>query len=355
MRKKTNKTRKKTGLSPGSLVHTGERFQEKVSLQLIKYDLDSVDTYEESSLDKLLEKLDSKKVNWINVNGLHDVSLIEKLGRKFDIHPLVLEDILQVEHMPKFEDYESYLFLTLKMLGEASGKPVSYGREHLSMILGDYFLITFQETEGDVFDVVRESLKNGTGRLRRMGPDYLFYRLIDVIVDHYFLVSDNLEEELDDIEELLLQKFHDGISEKIMQGKKRMIFIRRSIFPLKDELRKLRQSDTGLIRKGTYRFIDDVYDHLQHIVSTNEGFRDLVTSLLELHMSVNSNRMNNVMKTLTIFAAIFMPLTFIAGIYGMNFEYMPELGLSWAYPAVLFLMLTVALAMLIYMRFKKWL
>ncbi len=206
-----------------------------------------------------------------------------------------------------------------------------------------------------MFDPIREAIRGGTGRLRKRGADYLFYRLIDTIVDHYYLVADRLEEQLEEIEGLLLESYQDGVSEKILSGKKQLAFLKRSIFPLKDELRKLKQSDTSLVSEGTYRFFDDVYDHLQHIVSLLEGFREQVTSLLELQISAGANRMNRVMKTLTIFAAIFMPLTFIAGIYGMNFHYMPELEKTWAYPAVIALMLIVALSMLVYMRYRKWL
>jgi magnesium transporter len=352
MKTRSAKTRKKPGLSPGTLIYTREKLQEHISLQLFQYTEDDIVVNDETSVEALLKKVDKNKVNWINVNGLHNTAVIEAIGKHFQIHPLVLEDILHTDHMPKLDDYDNYLFLTLKMLRLNNGEEI--GQEHISMILGNYYVITFQEKDGDVFEMVRESLRTGKGRLRKRKADYLFYRLCDIIVDHYYNVTDKLEENLELIEETLLHEKPDGVSEKILTEKKKMIFLRRSIMPLREEMRKMRQREFALIEPETYNFFDDVFDHLVHLGQILEGFRDLTTSLLELQMTVNSNRMNNVMKTLTIFAAIFMPLTFIAGIYGMNFLRMPELEWQWGYPLVLILMALVALAMTLYMKRKKW-
>lgn len=348
------KTRKKPGLSPGSLVYTREKLQDHTSLQLIRYNEQEHDTFDEKSLEALVRKLDKTKVNWINLNGLHDTDQIEKLGLHFDIHPLVLEDILHTEHIPKLENYDNYLFLTLKML-TYNDSHESIEQEHVSMILGKNFLITFQEKDGDVFGAIRENLQMNKGRLRKRSADYLFYRLLDAIVDHYYLITDKIEGRLESIEEMLLGNDPDGVSEKILAEKKKLILLRRSILPLREESRKFRQKEFLLIQSGTYSFLDDVFDHLMHLSQTLEGFRDLIASLIELQMSVNSNKMNNVMKTLTIFAAIFMPLTFIAGIYGMNFHYMPELAWNWGYPVVMIVMFLVAGFMLLYMKRHKWL
>lgn len=353
MKERKVKSWKKPGVSPGTLIYTREKVQDNVSLQLIQYTEQDFNSWEEKSIETLIGKIDKSKVNWININGLHDTALIEFVGNYFGIHPLVLEDILHTEHMPKLEDYDTYLFLTLKMLSLNNGKSIE--QEHISIILGDYFVITFQEKDGDVFDILRERLKASKGRMRMRQADYLFYRLLDTIVDHYYVVTDVLEESLEMIEETLLKQKPDGISKRILDEKKKMISLRRSIFPLKEEFRKFRQKEFHLIQPGTYSFLDDVFDHLTHLSHTLDSLRDLTTSLLELQMAVNSNRMNNVMKTLTIFAAIFMPLTFIAGVYGMNFRYMPELEWHWGYPTVLLAMALVSGFMLFYMKRKKWL
>ncbi len=345
--------RKKPGLPPGSLVYTRDPVQDYVSIQLIQYTGEDISSSEESSVDALLKKLDKNKVNWININGLHNISVIETIGKHFDIHPLVLEDILHADHMPKMDHYDNYVFLTLKMLRHDNEQGIS--QEHVSMLLGDHYLVTFQEKDGDVFDVIREGLKNGTGRLRKRKADYLFYRLFDTMVDHYYLLTDALEDNLEELEELLLEQRLDGVSEQLLAGKKKMILLRRNIIPLREEVRKLKQEDIPLIEENTMSFFGDVFDHLMHLSNTLEGIRDLITSLMELQMAANSSRMNSVMKTLTIFAAIFMPLTFIAGVYGMNFQFMPELDWRWGYPLVLLVMLAITGFMLVYMKMRRWL
>jgi len=345
--------RKKPGLPPGSLVYTRDPVQDYVSIKLIQYTEDNISSSEEPSVDAFLKKLDKNKVNWININGLHNVSVIETIGKHFDIHPLVLEDILHTDHMPKMDHYDNYVFLTLKMLRHDNVQGIS--QEHVSMLLGDHYLITFQEKDGDVFDAIREGLNNGTGRLRKRKADYLFYRLLDTIVDHYYLLTDALEDNLEQLEELLLEQHLDGISEQLLTGKKKMILLRRNIIPLREEVRKLKHEDIPLIEANTMSFFGDVFDHLMHLSNTLEGIRDLITSLMELQMAANSNRMNSVMKTFTVFAAIFMPLTFIAGIYGMNFQFMPELDWAWGYPLVLLVMLAIAGSMIVYMKMRRWL
>jgi len=344
---------KKTGLPPGSLIYTGERVQDHVTVQLSQYNEEEIFYHEKSSIKELFQKINNKRVNWINVNGLHDATIIEEIGNHFGIHPLVLEDILHTGHMPKLDIHENYIFLTLKILtyNDSLSRII---QEHLSMILGDHYLITFQEKDGDVFDMVRENMRTGKGRLRNHGSDYLFYRLLDTVVDHYYILADKTEESLEAIEEFMLKSQADGLSEKILHEKKNMIILRRCIIPLREEVRKFRQKESPLIRDSTYSFIDDVFDHLMHLSQTLDGFRDLVTSLIELQMAVNSNRMNKVIETLTIFAAIFMPLTFIVGIYGMNFHNMPELEWKWGYPLIWVFMAFVAISMLIYIKRRRW-
>jgi len=348
------KHHKQPGSSPGSLIYTGEKQQDAVSLQLVQFTENAIHACSETDIRALLGKLDATQVNWINVSGLHDTFVVESLGSHFRIDPLVMEDILHTEHMPKLEEHDNYLFLTLKILTYCEERN-SIEREHVSMLLGDCYLITFQEKSSGVFDVIRELLSSGKGRMRKRNADYLFYRLLDTIVDHYGVILDATEDKLSLIEEELLENTGTGVSERIIAGKKNMLLMRRTVLPLHDAMRLFKQRDVPLITESTYGFLDDVSDHLLHMSQTIEHSRELFTGLMELHMAVNANKMNNVMKTLTVFAAIFMPLTFLAGIYGMNFEFMPELSWPWAYPLVLFVMAMIAGGMLFYMRRKKWL
>lgn len=350
----TKKRHKKPGTPPGSLIYTGEKQQDTVSLQLVQFTEDAIHASAEKDIRALLGKIDAAKVNWINVSGLHDTSLIESLGNHFTINPLVLEDILHTEHMPKLEEHQNYLFLTLKILTYCEDNN-SIEPEHFSMLLGDCYLITFREKNSKVFDVILDMLNKGTGRLRKRGADYLFYRLLDTIVDHYGVILDKTEDKLSQIEEELLENTGTGISERILAGKKNMLLMRRTVLPLREAMRLFKQHDVPLITESTYGFLDDVSDHLMHMSQTIEHSRELFTGLMELHMAGNANKMNNVMKTLTVFAAIFMPLTFLAGIYGMNFEFMPELEWHWGYPLVLGVMAIVAIGMLLFMRRRKWL
>jgi magnesium transporter len=351
---KAGKPYKPPGSSPGSLVYTGEKKQDAVCLQLIQFTEDAIHASTATDIGALLGKLDASQVNWINVSGLHDTFVVESLGSHFKIDPLVLEDILHTEHMPKLEEHDNYLFLTLKILTHCDERN-SIEREHVSMLLGDSYLITFQEKTSGVFDVIHELLGNGKGRMRKRKADYLFYRLLDTIVDHYGVILDGTEDKLSFIEEELLENTGAGISERIIAGKKNMLLMRRTVLPLRDAMRLFKQRDVPLITESTYGFLDDVSDHLLHMSQTIEHSRELLTGLMELHMAVNANKMNNVMKTLTVFAAIFMPLTFLAGIYGMNFEFMPELGWRWAYPLVLIVMALIAGVMILFMHRRKWL
>ncbi len=348
------KRRKKPGTSPGSLVYTGHAEAGEVALQLVQFTESALHVSSATDAAAVLGRLDASRVNWIAVHGLHDTAVIETLGSHFSIDPLVLEDILNTGHMPKLEVHDRYLFLTLKMLS-FSEERTAVEQEHFSMLLCDGCLITFQEKRSAVFDVIREILGSGTGRLRKRGADYLFYRLLDTIVDHYYLVLDRIEDSLEAIEEELLCGDATSVSEKILAGKKNMLAMRRAVMPLRESMRLFSQRDVQLITESTYGFFDDICDHLLHLEQTIEHSRELFTNMMELQVAVNANRLNNVMKTLTIFASIFMPLTFLAGIYGMNFDFMPELGWRWGYPLTLGLMAAVAVGMLLYMRRRKWL
>lgn len=288
------------------------------------------------------------------MNGLRQVEVIEALGRGFNLPPLVLEDILNTDHRPKLEAHARFLFIVVKMLVSDPGQG-SFRVEQLSLIVGDRFLLSFQEMEGDVFDGVRERIRGGKGRVRSSGPDYLAYALLDAVVDNYFLVLETISAELERLEEALLADPSPTDLRRFHYLRREAILLRRVIWPIRETLSGLMREESGLVKPQSHVFFRDVHDHAVQAMDIVESLRDLASSLLELHLSRNSQRMNEVIKVLTLIATIFIPLTFIAGVYGMNFEVMPELRWPWGYPLILLFMLGVAASMLLYFKRKKWL
>ena len=349
------RSRKKLGLSPGTLIHVGDQKIENVKISMMNYDQGQLIEKEIENVEDSFPYRDTPPVTWINVDGLHDVDIIEKIGRHFGIHPLTLEDIVNTGHRPKAEDFEDYEYIVLKMLTyDENHNHIS--AEQISFILGPHFLISFQETEGDVFNFVRERIRKAKGRIRKSGCDYLAYALIDAVVDHYFLVLEKMGEKIERLEEDLLGDTQADKPLQIVHHLKReMIFFRKQVWPIREILSYLMKEETSLIQETTQIFIRDLYDHTIQVMDTIESFRDVVSGLQDLYLSAVSNRMNEVMKVLTIMATIFIPLTFIAGIYGMNFEYMPELKWHWAYPALWILLLAIAVFMIFWFKKKKWL
>lgn len=354
-KKKISKKRSsKTGLPPGTLVHVGEKKVESVKITFIDYDEQNFQEKQVTKIEECLKLKDTPTVSWINIDGLHDIELLEKLGKGFDLHPLILEDILSTGQRPKFEDYEKHIFIVLKMLSFRDENR-SVETEQVSLILGPNYVISFQERIGDVFDPIRERIRNAKGRIRKTGPDYLAYALLDSIVDNYFIILEKLGEKIESMEEDVIGNPTERTVHKIHLLKREMIFLRKSIWPLRELIRGLQTSETSLINEATDIYMRDVYDHTIQIIDTIESFRDMVSGLLDIYLSSLSNKMNAVMKVLTIIATLFIPLTFVAGIYGMNFEYMPELKLKWGYGAVWLVMIVIAAIMLFYFRRKKWL
>ncbi|AEJ61096.1 magnesium and cobalt transport protein CorA [Spirochaeta thermophila DSM 6578] len=350
MRKK--RTRKQPGSPPGTLVYTGKP-EGEFELTLIQY---NEHTYRELTLERIEDiaaHLDPALTTWINVVGLHRVSQIETLGKMLGLHPLTVEDVLNVTQRPKVEDYEHYLFVVLHML-TFNDEARTVESEQVSMVLKDHLLVTFQERKGDVFDPVRERLRRNRGIIRRHGADYLLYALVDVIVDHYFLILEHLEEETERLEEEVVEHPTPHLIRALHAVKRNLITLRKSVWPLRELLSTLSRGESPLISQMTL-YLRDVYDHTIQVIDTVETLRDVASGLLDVYLSSVSNRMNEIMKVLTIIATIFMPLTFIAGIYGMNFRYMPELEWKWGYPAVLGLMCFLGIGMLLYFKKKKWL
>jgi magnesium transporter len=354
MRKLFKRRSKKAGLAPGTLVFVGEKKAEKVTFTIIDYDADNLQETEVAGIDECLAYRDKKSVTWINISGLHDVEIIEKLGEKFNLHPLLMEDIVNTEQRPKLEDYDDYLFVILKML-YSEGENHLIQHEQISLIVTPSVVISLQEKEGDVFDPVRQRIRKGKGRIRKSGTDYLAYVLIDTVVDHYFKVFEEIGIKIEELQEEVLANPSTEILQSIQNLKREMIFIRKSIWPLREIISGLLRSESALIKEDILPYLRDVYDHTIQVIDTTETFRDMLSGMLDIYLSSLSNKMNEVMKVLTIMATIFIPLTFIAGIYGMNFEFMPELKWHWSYPALWVILITIFVLMVFWFKRKKWL
>ncbi len=335
-------------------MNTSDIKNKKVKITIIDYDESSFQEKEADKIEECFPFKDTPTKTWINIDGVHQLDIIEKIGKHFDLHPLLLEDIVHTEQRPKMEDFDKYIFVVLKMLDYDDTKH-QIKTEQLSLILGLNYVISFQETEGDVFNGVRERIRNGKGRIRKMHSDYLVYALIDSIVDHHFVIMEKLGEKIADIEDELVSEPNMATVQMIHNLKREMIFLRKSVWPLRELVNNLEKSESKLINKATLRFIRDVYDHTIQIIDTVETYRDMLSGMLDIYLSSISNRMNEVMKVLTIISTIFIPLTFIVGIYGMNFAYMPELQWSMGYPAILVSMLGITIIMLFYFKRRRWL
>jgi magnesium transporter len=345
---------RKTGLAPGTSVHIGARRTERTKITVFEYNASSVRERELESLEECRECKEAKGLVWINIDGVHDVSIVETLGDIFEFHPLVREDIVNTNQRPKVEEYDSYLYAIVKMLYEEKDNH-SLQAEQVSIIVTSRLVISFQEREGDVFNPVRDRLRTGKGIVRQRGSDYLAYCLIDAIVDHYFLIMENLEERVHPLEEAVVEDPSPQVLQRIHDLKNDLMFLRRSLWPLREMLARLYREQLPPIQKNTRPFIRDVHDHTIQVIEILESFQEIVSGLMDIYLSSISIRMNNIMKVLTIIATIFIPLTFIAGVYGMNFRYMPELSWRWGYPAVWGVMVLVFVGMLIFFKRKKWL
>lgn len=345
----------KVGLPPGSLVHVGISPDTDTRITVVDYNSEKHDEHQIDSIEEILKYKDSDTVTWIIVEGLANVDIIEKIGAKFNIHQLVLEDILNTHQRPKFEEYDDYLFIVLKSLkSENSQFTVAY--EQISLLVLDNFVFAFKEKTDDLFFPVLQRIKTSKGRLRSFGSDYLGYVILDSIVDQCFVLIDSLDEAIIPIEDSLLSSVPTQETlNSIQRLKREIITIRRYISPIRELMNEILRSDSGLIHEKTHIYLRDVSDHTIRIIESIESYRDILSGLLDIYISTVSNKMNEIMKVLTVFASIFIPLTFVAGIYGMNFEYMPELQWKWAYPVLWIAFISIPVILLVYFKRKKWL
>lgn len=338
---------------PGTMTYVGRKESATTKLDVIDYNLENYERFTSTSTADAFKFVDEDRITWFNIDGLSNVKEIQKLGEHYELHPLVMEDIVNTGQRPKIEEYPDYLFIVAKMLYYKDG---NIENEHISMIVGRNYLLTFQESDGDVFDPVRERLENSRGRIRGRSADYLLFALLDSIIDNYFLVIDDISDRIETLESgLFTSKSNDNITQEIQELKSTILRIRRSVFPLREVVGRLEKMENGLIKDNTINYIRDLHDHIVQISENIEIYREMIWGLMDLYMTTISNKMNEVMKVLTIMASIFIPLTFIAGIYGMNFEYIPELEWKYSYFVLWGIMIIIFLCMLYYFKRKKWL
>ena len=346
------KISKKAGLPPGTLIHVGEQKLENVRLSLMNYDEEKIEEKEINSIDECFPYMKSSGITWVNIDGLHDTDVINRIGEKFNLHPLVLEDILNTEQRPKLDDMDEYLFIVAKMIYYNPDDDI-IKFEQISLVLFENFVLSFQEDIGDVFEPVRERLRKGKGRIRKMGTDYLMYTLLDALVDSYYDILEKIGDRVENLEDDLVDAPEPDTLQMIHTLRRELVFLRRSVWPIREIISSLERGESKLINQKSFIFYRDVYDHAVQVIDTIETCRDIVSGMMDLFLSSVSNRMNEVMKMLTVIATIFIPLTFIVGVYGMNFKYMPELKWHWGYPAVWAAMITIGILMILWFKRKK--
>lgn len=348
------KRRKNRGLPPGSVVFTGHKKVEKVLIEYLQYDADKLS---ESSLDNqkniVFNQSPEEQVDWYDIRGLHDTNLLETIGKMFEIHSLVLEDIADTNQRPKFEEYDGGIFIIIRSL-DFDKMNLEVKAEQIALYFRRGLLFSFQETESDIFAAIRNRLQVGHGRIRRKGADYLAYSILDAITDNYFQVLDKVEEAVEEIEESILNNPDTKVKARIHNLKKELLIIRKSISPLREAISRFTKSEHELIDEGTMLYVRDLYDHTIQIMDMTENYRDILNGLQDLYISEISFKMNQVMQVLTVVTTIFVPLSFLTGLYGMNFEHIPELQYQNGYFVLWAVMLLIAAGLLYYFKRRNW-
>lgn len=341
------------GLPPGTPVFVGEQQSEAVKITLYDYDDAHTERRIVQSIEECFPYKDMPSVTWINVDGLHDVAMLERLAHDYGLHPLTIEDIVNTQQRPKVEFFDNYIALNLKMY-TFDINTYELDIDHVSLVLGKNFVLTFQERQGDLFDAIRTRIQYNKGKIKKGGADYLAYSLLDAIVDGYFKVLDRIGDEIETIEEKLFTNPEASILEDLHDLRQELIFFRKTVWPLRTIMNELDRQETELIEDSTSVYLRDLYDHVVQVIETLETFREMLSGHLEVYLSTISNKTNEIMKFLTIIGTIFIPLTFIAGVYGMNFKYMPELEWRWGYYLIWAIMIGIGVALLAYFRKKNW-
>lgn len=351
--KKIIRTRKKpAGISPGSLIYTGDKKSQDISVSIIQYSENIFEEKTFESVEKIFPLIKTDRLTWINIKGLSSVNALEKIGNQFGIHSLTIEDILNTEQRPKVEDFDDYLFIVARIFFISENELIS---EQVSLILKENLLLTFVENDTDPFKEILSRLKSGKGKIRKSGSDYLAYACIDAVVDSYFFLLEKLGETIEVLEDQVITSPQTKNVHRIHNLRSEMILLRKSVWPLREVISILQRRDSPLIKKSTEIYLRDVYDHTIQIIETIESLRDIVSGMLDTYLSSLSNRMNEIMKVLTIISTLFIPLTFLVGVYGMNFKTMPELNIRWIYPWGFWIFsFTLIGAMLFYFKKKKW-
>ena len=341
------------GLPPGTPVFVGEQQSEAVKITLYDYDDAHTERRIVQSIEECFPYKDMPSVTWINVDGLHDVAMLERLAHDYGLHPLTIEDIVNTQQRPKVEFFDNYIALNLKMY-TFDINTYELDIDHVSLVLGKNFVLTFQERQGDLFDAIRARIQYNKGKIKKGGADYLAYSLLDAIVDGYFKVLDRIGDEIEDIEEKLFTNPESSILQDLHDLRQELIFFRKTVWPLRTIMNELDRQETELIEDSTSVYLRDLYDHVVQVIETLETFREMLSGQLEVYLSTISNKTNEIMKFLTIIGTIFIPLTFIAGVYGMNFKHMPELEWRWGYYLIWAVMIGIGVALLAYFRKKNW-
>lgn len=352
-KKKKSRQQNKMGKAPGTISYMGDKEPGNSVIYCTTYNVDNFEIKKFNELDEFIKEDRGDKISWVNVVGISDEPFIERLGKHFNLNPLVLEDIVNTEQRPKIDEYDDYIFAVFRMLYISEEDEII--GEHIAIVLLENTVLVFQEVKADVFNGLRERITGKLGRIRTRGADYLFFALLDAIVDNYFLAIENLNNRIESLEEEVYNNPEPIVAKNIQQLKKEVLKIRRWIYPVKELISRLIDSESHLITKDTKLFLRDVHDHTVEINESLQIYREMSMSLMEMYMSNMSNKMNEVMKVLTIMASIFIPLTFIAGIYGMNFDHMPELHSKNGYYYVWAVMIALFIGMMFYFKKKKWL
>ncbi|MHB1346208.1 MAG: magnesium/cobalt transporter CorA [Candidatus Humimicrobiaceae bacterium] len=353
MNSSSNQRSSKSGLPAGSLIHIGEKKVEKVKIRLIDYGPEEYAEQIITNIEQCFPYKDEQTITWINIDGIHEVEIMRKLGDCFGFHPLILEDILNTQQRPKIEDFNDYIYIVFKTM-DYNIKTNQIILDQVSIILGKHYVISLQEQPLDIYEPIRKRIKNDKSRIRNEGSDYLAYLLIDSIIDNYFSVLEKIGEKIEHVENKLVTSPTQKTLKTIYDLKRNMLYMRKSTWPLREIISRLERGEISLISDNTKIYVRDIYDHIIQVIDTIETFRDMLSGMIDIYLSSMSHRLNEVMKILTIISTIFIPITFIASIYGMNFRFMPEISWKWSYIIVWAVILFIIIYMVIYFKRKKW-